>query len=276
MVRNGRIKQSLAYWCLNATDWKWDIDRICETAVRLGCPSVELAPPELWPVVARHGLCNALVLNGMVDPVFARGLNNPRNHEEIFARTKGIIDQCADFGIPNVIAFTGYKWVDAFDPASGEIPRQEGAHNTVAGLRELAAYAAPRNVTVVLEQLNTREDSHPMKGHPGYQGDDIDYCAEIVRRVNSAHAKLLFDVYHVAIMNGDVIRRLRQYARWIGHIHVAGVPGRGELDGGQEINYPAVMRTLIETGYEGYVGQEFIPTRDPDQGLAEAVALCDV
>jgi sugar phosphate isomerase/epimerase len=276
MVTNGRIKQSLAYWCLNATGWQWDIDRICATAVRLGCPSVELAPPELWPVVARHGLVGALVLNGMPGPEFARGLNNPKNHEEIFACTKGIIDRCADFGIPNVIAFTGYKWLDAFDPSSGEIPKEQGAENTVAGLRELAAYAGPRNVTVVLEQLSTRDDTHPMKGHPGYQGDDIDYCAEIVRRVDSPHAKLLFDVYHVAIMNGDVIRRIRQYAQWIGHVHVAGVPGRGEVDGGQEINYPAVMRALAETGYEGYVGLEFIPTRDPDVGLAEAVALCDV
>ncbi len=212
----------------------------------------------------------------MADPVFAKGLNNPRHHEEIFARTKNIIDRCAEFAIPNVIAFTGYKWLDPFDPASGEISAEEGARNTVAGLRELARYAAPRNVTVVLEQLNTRDVSHPMKGHPGYQGDDIDYCAAIVRQVDSAHAKLLFDVYHVAIMNGDVIRRVRQYAPWIGHVHVAGVPGRGELDDRQEIYYPGVMRALLESGYQGYVGQEFIPTRDPYEGLAEAVRLCDV
>ena len=276
MVKNGRIRQSLAYWCLNATDWQWNIDRICETAVRLGCPSIELAPPELWPVVARYGLQTSLVLNGMSDPVFLRGLNNPRHHEEIFVRTKDIIDRCAEFAIPNVIAFTGYKWQDPSDPASGEIPLEEGARHTVAGLRELVSYAAPRNVTIVLEQLNTRDDSHPMKGHPGYQGDDIDYCAEIVRQVDSPHAKLVFDVYHVAIMNGDVIRRIRQYARWIGHVHVAGVPGRGELDQGQEINYPAVMRALLEGGYKGYVGLEFIPTRDPDEALAEAVRLCDV
>lgn len=276
MVNNGRIKQSLAYWCLNATEWKWDIDRICKTAVHLGCPSVEMAPPELWAVVAKYGLQNALVQNGMPDPVFAKGLNNLRNHEEIITRTKRVIDEAADFGIPNVIAFTGYKWVDAYDPGSGEISKTEGAENTEKGIRELAQYAGARNVTIVLEQLNTRDTSHPMKGHPGYQGDDIDYCAEIIRRVDSQHAKLLFDVYHVAIMNGDVIRRLRQYGKWIGHIHVAGVPGRGELDGRQEIHYPGVMRALLEIGYEGYVGQEFIPTRDPAEGLAEAVALCDV
>ena len=121
MVTNGRIKQSLAYWCLNATEWQWDIERICETAVRLGCQSVELAPPEFWPVVARYGLRDALVQNGMPGPVFVRGLNNRANHEEIFARTKEVIDRCGDFGIPNVIAFTGYRWADPFDPSSGEI-----------------------------------------------------------------------------------------------------------------------------------------------------------
>jgi hydroxypyruvate isomerase len=212
----------------------------------------------------------------MPDPVFLKGLNNPRYQEEVIARTKQVIDQCPDFAIPNVICFTGYKWLDADDPASGEIPSRQGAENTVKGMRELAAYAASRNVTIVLEQLNTRDSSHPMKGHPGYQGDDIDYCAEIVRQVDSPHAKLLFDVYHVAIMNGDVIRRVRQYGKWIGHVHVAGVPGRAELDGTQEIHFPGVMRALLDIGYQGYVGQEFIPTRDPAEGLAEAVALCDV
>jgi len=276
VLRNGRIKQSLAYWCLNATGWKWEIDRICETALRLGCPSVELAPPELWPVVSSHGLKNSLVLNGMPDPVFLKGLNNPRYQEEVIARTKQVIDQCPDFAIPNVICFTGYKWLDADDPTSGEIPLGQGAENTVKGMRELAAYAAPRNVTMVLEQLNTRDTSHPMKGHPGYQGDDIDYCAGIVRQVDSPHAKLLFDIYHVAIMNGDVIRRIHQYGKWIGHVHVAGVPGRAELDCTQEIHFPGVMRALLDIGYQGYVGQEFIPTRDPAEGLAEAVALCDV
>jgi hydroxypyruvate isomerase len=276
VVTNGRIKQSLAYWCLNATEWQWDIHRICETAVRLGCRSVELAPPELWPVVASYGLDNALALNGMPDPVFAKGLNNRRYHEEILARTKHVIDQAADHHVQNVIAFTGYRWRDADDPSSEDIPAAEGAENTALGLRELAAYAKPRGVTIVMEHLNTRDCSHPMKGHPGYQGDDIDYCAEIIRRVDSPHARLLFDVYHVAIMNGDVIRRLRQHAKWIGHIHVAGVPGRGELHMDQEIHYPAVMRTLLDIGYDGYVGQEFIPTIAPEIGLARAVELCNV
>jgi sugar phosphate isomerase/epimerase len=276
LVKNGRIKQSLAYWCLNATDWQWDSDRICDAAVRLGCPAVELVPPDLWPAVRQRGLQNALAHNGMPNPVFAKGLNNPRYHDEVIARTKVEIDRAADSGIPNVIAFTGYRWLDADNPQSGEIPPAQGAANTVKGLTELARYAEPRRVTMVLEQLNTRDQSHPMKGHPGYQGDDIDYCAEIVRQVGSAGAKLLFDIYHVAIMNGDVIRRLHQYRDWIGHIHTAGVPGRAELDDRQEINYPAVMHALLDIGYCGYVGQEFIPTRDPMEGLTQAVALCDV
>ncbi len=270
------IKQSLTYWCLNATCWKWDIDRICETAKSLGCGSVELAPPELWPKIRSYGLDIAVAMNGMAEPVFAKGLNNPRYAEEVIATTKFAIDRCAEAGVPNVLAFTGHKWKDAEDPDSPEISAEEGAANTEKNLRELARYAAPRNVTLCLEQLNTRDDSDPMKGHPGYQGDDIDYCARIIKNVGLPNAKLLFDIYHVAIMNGDVIRRLRQYRDLLGHIHTAGVPGRGELDENQEINYPAVMRTLLEIGYEGYVGQEFIPTRDPSIGLAQAVALCNV
>ena len=276
MVRNGRIKQSLAYWCLNATDWQWNLDRICAAAIQLGCRSVELVPPELWPEVRRRGLENALAHNGMDNPVFAKGLNNPRYQEEVIARTKVEIDRAAGSGVPNVIAFTGYKWQDADDPRSGEISPAEGAANTVKGLTELAGYAGPKGVTIVLEQLNTRDRSHPMKGHPGYQGDDLDYCAEIVRQVGSPSAKLLFDIYHVAIMNGDVIRRIQQYGPWIGHIHTAGVPGRAELNDRQEINYPAVMQALLDAGYQGYVGQEFIPTAEPMEGLAQAVAWCDV
>ena len=125
--------------------------------------------------------------------------------------------------------------------------------------------------------LNTRDGTHPMKGHPGYQGDDIDYVADIVQRVNMDNVKILFDIYHVQIMNGDVIRRIRQYADLIGHVHAAGNPGRGELHfPKQEIHWPGVMQALVEIDYDGYVGQEFIPTGDPMDGLRRAVELCDV
>ncbi len=115
-----------------------------------------------------------------------------------------------------------------------------------------------------------------MKGHPGYQGDHTEYCIDIIKQVGSPRLKLLFDIYHVQIMDGDVIRRIHQHKEYLGHIHTAGNPGRGELDDKQEINYPPIMRALVEVGYTGYVGQEFIPTRDPLAGLREAVALCDV
>jgi hydroxypyruvate isomerase len=273
---NGRIRQSLAYWCLTATEYRWDVHRVCETACRLGVRSVELAPPELWPVIRGYGLDIAIAMNGMPEPVFAKGLNNPRYRDAVIASTRREIDRCAEFGVPNVIAFTGHKWVDAENPASGELAHAESVAHTVEGLRELARYGESKGVTVCLEHLNTRDDSDPMKGHPGYQGDDVDFCAALVREVGSPNAKLLFDIYHVAVMQGDVIRRIRQYRDIIGHVHTAGVPGRTELDDRQEIQYPAVMRALLEVGYTGYVAQEFIPTRDPAEGLAQAVALCDV
>jgi hydroxypyruvate isomerase len=275
-VKNGRIRQSLTYWCLNGTEWNWDIDRVCATTKALGCLSVELVSPELWPTLRKYGLQCALAPNGMPDPPFQKGVNNPRYHEEVITQTKRTIDQAADFGAPNVIAFTGYKWNDPTDPTSGEISLAEGAANSIKALSELGKYAAKKNVTICLEHLNTRDHSHPMKGHPGYQGDDVDYCADIVKQVNSPNVKLLFDIYHVEIMNGDVIRRLRQYLPIIGHVHTAGNPGRGELDDNQEINYPPIMRVLLELGYTGYVGQEFIPVRDPLAGLTQAVSLCDV
>src|SRR6201993_3611647 len=161
-VKHGRIRQSLAYWCLNISPWNWDIERICATAVSLGCLSVELVPPKLWPTLRKHGLTCALAHNGMPDPVFQKGLNNPRYHDEVIARTRHAIDQAADFGVPNLIAFTGYKWRDAEDPTSGEIPLSEGAANSVKALLELSVHARKKNVTLCLEHLNTRENSDPM------------------------------------------------------------------------------------------------------------------
>jgi hydroxypyruvate isomerase len=115
-----------------------------------------------------------------------------------------------------------------------------------------------------------------MKGHPGYQGDHTEYCIDIIKRVGSPNLKLLFDIYHVQIMDGDIISRIRQHRDLIAHVHTAGNPGRGELDNKQEINYPPIMEALLEIGYHGHVGQEFIPTRDPLEGLRQAVSLCDV
>ena len=272
----GRIKQSIVSWCFSVAGDKWDMEKICVVAKQLGCPSVELADPAAWPTIKKHGLTCAIAPNGMPGAPFMRGFNNPRYHEEVIARTTEAIDACAAAGFPAVIAFTGYTWRDADDPTSGEISRQEGADNGVAGFKKIVGHAEKKGVTICLEHLNSRDGSHPMKGHPGYQGDDVDEVAAIIRRVGSPRLKMLFDIYHVQIMNGDVIRRIEECKDVIGHVHTAGNPGRGELDDNQEINYPPIMRKLVDIGYAGYVGQEFIPTRDALAGLRQAVALCDV
>jgi hydroxypyruvate isomerase len=272
----GRIKQSIVFWCFNSAGEKWDIEKTCQAAKQLGCVSVEIVEPEHWGVLKKHGLICAIAPNGMPGAPFKRGFNNPDFHAELLTRMKKMIDHCAGAGVPSVIAFTGYKWKDPDDPKSGEISRDEGAKNCVKGLKELAGHAEKQGVTVCVEHLNTRDDSHPMKGHPGYQGDDLDYVVDILKRVGSPRVKLLFDIYHVQIMHGDLIRRIEQCKDVIAHVHTAGNPGRGELDDTQEIAYPAVMRKLLEVKYSGYVGQEFIPTRDPMEGLREAVRLCDV
>ena len=271
-----RIKQSVVFWCFNVAGEKWDIETTCKNAVKLGCKSVELCGPDEWPTLKKYGLTCAIAPNGMPGAPFVKGFNNPKYHDEVIARTTEMIDKCAEARFPRVIAFNGYKWRDAEDPTSGEISLEEGADNCVNGLKRIVGHAEKNNITICVEMLNTRDGSHPMKGHPGYQGDDIDYVSNIVRRVGSHRLKVLFDVYHVQIMNGDVIRRIEECKDVIGHIHTAGNPGRGELDNKQEINYPPIMRKLLEIGYQGFVRQEFIPTRDPYQGLYEAVKQCDV
>ena len=272
----GRIKQSLVFWCYNMCGDEWDLERMCRVATDLGCGSIELTTPDQWPTLKKHGLTCALAPNGMPGAPFMKGFNNPRYHDEVIARTSEAIEASAVAGVPAVIAFTGYRWRDADDPSSGAIPAEEGAANCVAGLKKIAGLAEKKGVTICLEHLNTRDGTHPMKGHPGYQGDDIDYVADIVRKVGSPRVKLLFDFYHVQVMNGDLLRRVEECKDVIGHIHVAGNPGRGELDDAQEINYPPLMRKLLDMGYTGWVGQEFIPTRDALAGLTQAVSLCDV
>ena len=276
VAMKGNINHSVVFWCFNVSEEKWDIEKTCSIAKSLGIKSVEICGPAEFPTIKKHGLTCAIAANGMPGAPFMKGLNNPAYQPEVITVTTKMIDDCAAANVPSVIAFTGYKWKNADDPNSGEISLQEGADNCVAGLKKLAAHAEKKGVTVCIEHLNTRDGSHPMRGHPGYQGDDIDYVANIVRRVGSPRVKVLFDIYHVQIMNGDVIRRLDECKDVIGHIHTAGNPGRAELDDKQEINYPPIMRKLIEIGYKGYVGHEFIPTRDALTGLREAVQLCDV
>jgi len=257
----GHINHSLVNWCYK--DHFKSLDEFCQTAVALGCKSIELGDPEDWPTLKKHGLTCAI--SGSHG--FVKGLNNPKYWDECSAKIRERIEQAAAFGCPNVITFTGMR---------EDIPDDVGAKNCVTALKKLAPLAEEKKVTLCLEMLNTRASDHPMKGHPGYQGDHTDYCIDILKAVGSPYVKLLYDVYHVQIMDGDVIRRIHQHKDWIGHIHTAGNPGRAELDNTQEIHYPPIMQALVDVGYKGYVGHEFIPTRDCIAGLKEAIAWCDV
>jgi hydroxypyruvate isomerase len=273
----GRIRQSIVHWCFAGRGERWDVTRICQVARELGYESVELIAPEHFSTLKQFGLTCAIVGARITPgPGFMRGFNNPRFHPMVIQATKEAIDAAAANGYPNVIAFTGFSAHDPERPDGPHFSLEEGAAHCVAGFKQVIGHAEKQRVNICLEMLNTRDDSDPMTGHPGYQGNHTDYCIDIVKAVGSPRMKLLFDIYHVQIMDGDIIRRLRQHRDYIGHIHTAGNPGRGELDANQEINYPAVMRALLDIGYEGFVGQEFIPKRDPYQGLKEAFEVCDV
>jgi hydroxypyruvate isomerase len=254
----GRIKQSIAYWCVQKY---WSIEKTCLVARELGCRSVELVEPKDWPTLKKYGLVCAIANSYWFD----KGMNNPQYHEMCLGKLRESIDACADAGFPNVITFTGL--------AEGIGP-EEGIKNCVAGYKKIMSYAEKQKVNLCLEVLNSRV-AVDMVGVPGYQGDHTDYCMKIVQQVGSPRMKLLFDIFHVQIMDGDIIARIRQYKDYIGHYHTAGNPGRHELDDRQEINYRPIMEEIARSGYTGYVGHEFIPTHDPLEGLRQAVTLCD-
>ena len=263
-INNGRLKQSVVSWCFAN---HWSLEETCKHAKNLGCGSVELVSSKNWNILKKYGLTCAIAPIEVEGPPFIKGFNNPAYHEMLLEVTRKSIDDSADFGCPNVIAFTGF---------SEKFSREEGAKNCVSGFKKIAGYAEKKGVNVCLEMLNSRVGDHPDKGHPGYQGDHVDYCMDILRAVGSSRLKLLFDIYHVQIMDGDVIRRIKDCGEMIGHIHTAGNPGRGELHLDQELNYRPIMKALVDINYQGFIGQEFIPTGDPLEGLSRAVKLCDV
>lgn len=231
----------------------------------IGLVAMEGIDAKHYPMIRELGLGVSLVGSHG----FARGPFNPAHHEECERSLREGIDLAVQVQCQNVITFTGMREPGISDEA--------GARNCVDLWKRVIGYAEARKVNLCLEHLNSRDDTHPMKGHPGYFGDHVDFCVDLIRRVDSPNMKLLFDIYHVQIMDGDVIRRLRQHQKVIAHVHTAGVPGRGELDDTQELNYPAIMRTLLDLGYDGYVAQEFIPTwSDKVLALRHAAKACDV
>jgi len=260
-IVNGRVRQSVMGWCFQPMD----AVTLAGHAKRIGLEAIEGVPVESYPAITEMGMKISLVSSHG----FAVGPLDPDNHPVVKQKLVEAIDVAVKFGAPSVITFTGM--------AKAGISDEAAKRNCLACWREVVPYAEEKGVTLVLEHLNSRDDSHPMKGHPGYWGDDLERCADLVRAIDSPRFKLLFDIYHVQIMHGDLIRNIRHYHPLVGHYHTAGNPGRGELDETQEINYPSVIRAILDTGYRGYIAQEFIPTwDDPIAGLAHAARICDV
>ncbi len=257
-AKHGRINQSVVPWCFRPLT----LEDLCGHAARMGLGSVELVAPDKFPLLKQHGLVCALTGSHG----FARGFAHVEEHAECLKVLTERIDATAAAGFPSVITFSGFR-----RGLSDEV----GTKNMIAGLKKIAGHAEKKKVTVCLEMLNSRV-AIEMKGHPDYFCDDIDRSVEICQRVGSERVKVLFDIYHVQIMHGDEITRIRQHQDWIGHSHTAGVPGRNEIDDSQEIQYAPIMKAIAATGYRGFVGQEFIPLRDQVASLSEAVKICDV
>lgn len=257
----GKIRHSVMGWCFNPMPTE-ELMNACDA---MGMTAMEGIDSRFYPRLRELGMNPSLVgSHGFKD-----GPTSKDKHANCIEKLRTGIDLAVEFGAPGVITFTGMR-VDGLSD-------RQLTDNCLACWREVIDYAEEKRVNICLEHLNSRDDSHPMKGHPGYYGDDVDFCIELIETMDSPRFKLLFDIYHVQIMNGDVIRRLRQYIHHIGHIHTAGVPGRGELTEDQEVNYPAIMRELLRLNYKGYVAHEFIPTwDDPLASLRHGVGVCDV
>jgi hydroxypyruvate isomerase len=252
----GRINHSVCRWCYGGVS----LEELCEAAKAMGMTAIDLLGPKEWPVVKKYGLTCSMANNaGFGIP---RGFNRVENHDKLVESYEAAIPQVAAAGLENLICFSGNR--EGLDD-------EQGIKNCVIGLKRLAKLAEQKKVTLVMELLNSRHD------HKDYQCDHSDWGAEVCRQVGSERVKLLYDIYHMQIMEGDMISHIKQHIQYIAHFHTGGVPGRNEIDDTQEINYPAVMRAIVATGYKGFVAQEFIPKgKDPLKSLGQAVEICDV
>ena len=257
-VTRGRIKQSVLPWCFEPMP----LETLARHAAAIGLSAIENVDPKDWGILKRYGLVCAMT----VGHGFVEGLSHRENHPLCVEKLKAAIEANATAGFPNVITFSGVR---------RGMPDDVGLENTVLGLKQVIGLAERKKVNVCLEVINSRVAVY-MKGQTDYMCDHVEWAVEVCKRISSERMKILFDIYHVQIMQGDIITRIRQYHEYIGHYHVAGVPGRNEIDDTQEINYPPIVRAIVATGYKGYLGQEFIPTRDPIQSLREAARICDV
>jgi hydroxypyruvate isomerase len=224
----------------------------------MGFQSVELLGEKDWATVKQHGLTCAMASGPSTIPV---GFNRPNEHDRLVAESERLLPLVAAAGLPNMIVFSGNR---------GGMSDGEGLDNCVVGLKRITPLAEKLGVTVCMELLNSKVD------HKDYMCDHTGWGAELVKRVGSPRFKLLYDIYHMQIMEGDVIRTIRDNYAAIGHFHTGGVPGRHELDATQELQYPAIMRAIVDLGYTGFVAQEFVPARDPLTSLREGYEVCNV
>jgi hydroxypyruvate isomerase len=253
--KNSRIKQSLCWWCFARSTKP---EQIVKEAVALGIGGIEIAPREHWQMITDAGL--RLIGTGG-HGTFADGLNRRENHARIEDELRASIELAAQYGIRNLICFSGNR---------KGLSDREGIENTAEGLLRVAKLAEQKGVMLVIELLNSKVD------HGDYQGDHTAWGVEVCKKVNSPAVKLLYDVYHMQIMEGDIIRTIQQNIDYIGHFHIAGNPGRSNVDDTQEINYRGVIRAIAGTSYDGYVGHEYVPQGDAMQVLRDTFRMCDV
>jgi len=253
--RKGRLKQCVTRGVFGRN---MPFEEMCRHAARLGVVGFDLIGPEDFPVLKKYGLIPTMVPGAMT---LTGGFNHKEDHPAVEKALRELIDNAAAAGAPNVIALSGNR---------RGISDQEGMDNVVALLSRVKGQAEDRGVNVCLELLNSKVN------HPDYQCDHTAWGVEVCRRVNSPRVKLLFDIYHMQIMEGDIIRTIRGNFQWIAHFHTAGNPGRHEMDDNQEMNYRGIARAIADLGFQGYIAHEYSPLRDPIQSLEETLAIFTV
>lgn len=256
VVHKGRIKQSVCGGCLRKA--RMDAEQTASLLTKMGVVGRDLVGRDDWPLLKKHGLVATMVSGA---GSIRKGLNDKSMHPKFLDDFKNNIKAAAEYKWPNVICMAGDR---------KGISDEEGMDNCHTILKEAVKIAEDHQVTICMELLNSRVN------HPGYMCDKSTWGFELCRRVDSPRFKMLYDIYHMQIMEGDLIATIRKNIKYIGHFHTAGVPGRHELDENQEIYYPAVMRAIVEAGYTGYVAHEYTPVRDPVESLVQAIRTCDV
>ena len=253
--RKGRIQQSVCQWCYS----KIPVEQLADAAAKMGLKGIDLLQPDQYELPRQFGLICTMAYAGGGD--IKSALNRVENHAAAEQAFRTNIPRAAKAGVPNVITFSGNR---------AGMSDDEGARNTITGLNRVKKIAEDNGVTICLELLNSKRDHHD------YMCDHTAWGVRVVQEVNSPNVKLLYDIYHMQIMEGDLIETIRQNIQWIGHFHTGGVPGRHELDNTQEVQWDAVMRGIADSGFRGYVAHEFVPKGDPLTSLRSAVDLCDV